>query len=736
MNKLYFEKLADFDRIKEPCTVAVPFPKGKVNNPEFLAVADLNGQVVSQTFVTSRWSDNSVRWLLIHFFADLPANKDKSFYFDIVKEKVSANDIFVKEEKTCTVIDTGALLLKLNKKGNPFKLIQSDYISYNQEEIIGPILNGKYHAKISSPWEILQKGPVTVIAETKGSHFDESENKLIDFILTIQVFKDKDWFKIDYKIINREETEYVDIKSITLDFTKRKSDNVRLVLAKSNYRTDYMKGASNDELYYMIDAKHLIYEPNEHVPEVFYGTFFADWTDSEGGLCASIYQAYQNYPKALKVNKDGISIKIVPEMSDGIRFRQGMAKTHTIFLHFHDKNEAIENINKRALQLQLPDVAVLEEETYKDSKVFPDIFLHKSEKINKYEGAFIHKTDYRAKAFGILNWGDTPDMNYTRQGRGKGAIVWVNNEYDFPHAAMLIFARCGERRMLDYMLVSARHCIDVDVCHYSHDKFKQDGQIIHSAHHVSGDVDISHEWIEGIFDYYHHTGDRFAYETAIKIGHNIKRHLTKPRYRQNGEINARETGWALRALVALYIETCDETWLDDAEFILSHFEQWKEKYGVWLSPYTDHTAIRIPFMISIAVGSLMRYYEVRPLPKIKQMIIEAVDDMVENCMLENGFFYYKEFPSLKRLGNNTTILEALTYAFKFTNDRKYIRAGLATFNYYMQESSGKYPNIKKEYEDSVVMEGPSAKGIAQSFYPVVSYYVAAVRAGINLEMNF
>ena len=34
------------------------------------------------------------------------------------------------------------------------------------------------------------------------------------------------------------------------------------------------------------------------------------------------------------------------------------------------------------------------------------------------------------------------------------------------------------------------------------------------------------------------------------------------------------------------------------------------------------------------------------------------------------------------------------------------------------------------------MEGPSAKGIAQSFYPVVSYYVAAVRAGINLEMNF
>ena len=41
---------------------------------------------------------------------------------------------------------------------------------------------------------------------------------------------------------------------------------------------------------------------------------------------------------------------------------------------------------------------------------------------------------------------------------------------------------------------------------------------------------------------------------------------------------------------------------------------------------------------------------------IKQMLIRAIDDIVENCTLDNGLFYYKELPSLSRNGNNTCLL--------------------------------------------------------------------------------
>ncbi len=731
MNKLYFEKLSAFDRIKEPCVAAVPLEKGKLFDADLFAVADDDGQVLSQTIPTAFWDDGSVKWVLVHFLADLPANKGKIYYYDLVKEKRNDEFINIFEERNNIVVKTDKITVRLNNKGNIFNLIESDFISFEEDDIIGPVLNEKYYACIEDGWKVLENGSVTAILEAHGRHFDKESNSFFDFTVTLQFFKNKEWFKIDYRIINREDCESSVVRSLRLDFIKKASNEVKFALANSNYKTKFDMGTKDDVLYYKIDAKHIIYEANEHFPEVFYGTFFADWRNENGGICASVYQAYQNYPKALKADKNGISIYIVPENSE-IEFLKGIAKSHTLFLQLHSAEESIENINIRALQFQMPDRPFLEQDEYKKTGLFPDIFLSGDEKNADFEGAFIHRADSRARAYGMLNWGDSPDMHYTSQGRGGGDIVWVNNEYDFPHAAMLMYVRFGERRMLDYLIAAARHWMDVDICHCSDDEFRRGGQVIHSAKHASGKVDISHEWVEGLFDYYHMTGDRFAYDCAIEIGNNIKRNLTRERYHNTGQINARETGWALRAFAALYLETNDDCWLEDADFIVGHFKNWKEKYGLWLAPYTDHTAIRVPFMISIAVSSLMRYYEIKPNVEIKNMIIEAVDDMIENCMLDCGLFYYKELPSLRRRGTNTIVLEALVYAFKLTGNKKYLEAGIKTFKTYILDMSGGYGGTKTEKGDAVYTSGTSSKGIAQSFLPTSLFYAYAVRAGFDI----
>lgn len=733
MIKLYFEKLSCFDRIKEPCSVAIPFSKGELDSESCLTITDGKNISASQSICTSRWNDNSVKWALVNFSADLPSNKDKTYYCNIEKQKNDNNHkIKIHKNKNITSIDTGELLVQLNNTGKIFNYIKKCDFEIKQENIKGPLINNKYEAIVQEEWKIVQNGEVTAILENRGKHFDKDKNSLIDFIITIQFFAFKDWFKIDYKIINKENSESEDINSIKLDFNLESNKDVNLTIAKSNYKTDYILGNDNDDIYYCIDAQHLIYEANEHIPEVFYGTFFADWRSDKGGLCATLYQAYQNYPKALKLKKNSMSIQIIPDSSEGIVFYRGMAKTHTLFLHVHSNDENIESINARSLQFQMPDRPVIESEIYKKAEVFPDIFIDDSDKINKVETALIYRMDSRGKAYGILNWGDSPDLNYTSQGRGDGELVWTNNEYDFVHTAMLFYARTCQRRILDYLLVTAKHWIDVDICHYSDDEFRQDGQVIHSARHISGDVEISHEWVEGLFDYYHMTGDKYAYDMAINIGKNIKRNLSKPKYHKNGEINARETGWALRALVSLYNETNDKSWLEDADFIIEHFKNWKEKYGLWLAPYTDNTAIRVPFMISIAIGSLMRYYRINPCLEIKEMIIDAAEDLFNNCILDNGLFYYKELPSLKRLGNNTTLLEAMTYAYELTGDIKYIKAGIPTFLNYIEESKGSYTYKKQNIKDAVILSGPSVKVIAQSFFPVVNYYVTSIKAKMDL----
>lgn len=740
MIKLHFEKLSKYERIEEPCSVAIPFPKGELYDTSKIAVRDGEKLIYTQCKITAKWPDNSVKWVLVNFLADLPANCSKDFYCIIDNETsiIPANKVLIKGDSARLHIDTGVIKLQLSKFGEKglFYSIVSEYAAYKSEEIIGPVITNdkgeEFYVNVGKEgWDILEEGPILSVAQTKGKHYSCKEEAWIDYVIRIYAYAGKPWIRMDYSIFNKEEGKEQKIKGIELRFKAGDAvdSKISTALATSNYSSYIVQGDDNNRLYHLIDANQLVYEANEHIPETFYGTFWADWSsEKKGGICATIYQAHQNFPKAMEVDKEGISIGILPKESLDLKLFQGMGKTHRLFLHFHGPQESIQSINVRSLQMQLPDRPVLETKVYERAGVFDNIFAEK--KLYEVERALIAKVDARGKAYGILHWGDAPDSGYTQQGRGNGEPVWTNNEYDFPHAAMLMYVRTSERRMLDYLLVSAEHWKDVDVCHYNHDPLRYKAQIIHSAHHVTGDVEISHEWVEGLLDYYHMTGEVSAYETALEIGENILRHLSQPRYKKKGEINARETGWALRSLVALYKETYDEKWLQSADMIVDHFESWKEEYGGWLSPYTDHTAIRVPFMISVAVGSLMRYYRVRPQDRIKNLIIGAVKDMVENCILDNGLFYYKELPSLRRLGNNTLVLEALTNAYELTGDISYLKHGLVTFNESIKSERGVPGNAKQIKGDAVLIGGPGPKGFAQSFFPIVTYYVAASKAGI------
>jgi len=369
--------------------------------------------------------------------------------------------------------------------------------------------------------------------------------------------------------------------------------------------------------------------------------------------------------------------------------------------------------------LQHMDKPALDPKVYEQSGCYPGIFAKKQ--WIPFESWLLNKADNRGKAYGMLHWGDSPDAGYSQQGRGGGEHVWTNNEYDFPYAAMQLFARTGHRRLLDYMMVTAEHWAGIDVLHYDPDPLKHGAQIEHSKDHITGPVEISHEWVEGLFAYYYQTGDKFAYDTAIGIGQNILRHLELPKYHGSGGVSARETGWALRALSALYTETNDESWLAQVDFIISHFENWKDTHGGWLAPYTDHTLIRVPFMIGVAVGSLMRYYRIKPEEKIKKMIIDAVDDLCENSILENGLFYYKELQSLRRPGGNPLVLEALACAYELTGNEKYLELGIPTFKLNMGRMEG-MGGKKEKIKDGVLMAGSSVKGFAQGFFPMAYFF--------------
>ncbi len=127
-------------------------------------------------------------------------------------------------------------------------------------------------------------------------------------------------------------------------------------------------------------------------------------------------------------------------------------------------------------------------------------------------------------------------------------------------------------------------------------------------------------------------------------------------------------------------------------------------------------------MISVAIGSVMRYYREFPKPELKEMMLRAVDDLIENCYMEQlGCFYYKELPSLNRLGQNTLLLESLAIAYELSGDAEYLKPGIRTFK---RTIAGVVPGAvgaKRILGIAVIVGNASSQPIAQCLIPLATY---------------
>lgn len=779
--ELRFPKLYRYDRIREHCQVAIPFAKGKLTDRDAVQIYQDGKCMPSQKKVTSRYEDGSIRYLFVRFLANLPANRKAVLKAEIEERQnmpvISELDALrVIPAENGYVVKAGVSFGISHDADTLFDWLDDGYRHYTAKQFVGPVLKdgeGNSYGISFGRWKIIEEGPLVAVLGCQGRSIGK---RPVTFEMKITAYAEKPWIEVSYRIINstddplhvfslvfailaneravydpalaamaagekgdstgcgdRNESsrdkgclyQTTGIKELPEIQAEIDLNKVRTVAACSNYKTNFLIGCNGCQVNKIVDAAYLVSEANEHFAEVFYGTFFADRTDDKGGVCATIYQAQQNYPKAVKADESGIYVMLVPEGVDKVVMESGMSREQKFLLHFHSPEESLIEIDNRSLIYQMPDKPSISSEIFKEAEVMPDIFVDRDKINHEVEIALISKCDGHARCYGMLNFGDAPDPNYTTQGRGKGQLVWTNNEYDYPHACALLYARTGERRFLDYMIAACSHWMDVDVCHYSKDPLLIGGQWEHTRGHCKDGVMVcSHEWVEGLLDCYHLTGDDRALETALGIGENVLRLLDTPMYQKSGESNARETGWALRTLVALYIETHDEKWIGKCEWILDHFRQWTKEYGEWIAPYTDNTLIRTGFMISVAVGSIMRYYRLFPGEEIRQMLLHAVDDLIENCLMDNGLFYYKELPSLNRLGQNTLLLEALTIAYELSGDTRYLTYGERTFWNNIRAGAPSSGGVKMVAEDAVVQKGNGTKNFAQSFIPLSVYYKA------------
>ena len=807
--KIYFDKLYKSERKSELCGLCVPLKKGALAGSDISRVHILDGDsiVPLQTEITSTWDDGSVRYMYLHFLANLPGNARKEFELtwngEAVEQDAVDDPIRIKKALASMVITNGPISFTVGEGSDRlFEAFSYKGKEISAEQFVGPTMkvDGRRKRTTFDSWSIVKQGPILTVLEGKGRFIpaDEKASAIegLNFEIRLTLTAGKPWVDMGFRFINCTDgdimpddlifgikssenvkltkscpaisgnvhevngfqdgiyendtggyTTVVGTRNLKeFDLSGKSAKHVRTMVGRSNYRTIFKISPEGGKVDNAITAEMIEGIANEHFPEVFFGTFFADYTDSEKGfgVCATVFQAYQNFPKAVSADHNGLTVFLIPDQdsyryvtkAEPVVFTSGMAREQRVLLHFHDVDEPISELDNRSIIYQMPDKPYIDPMEFAEADVMPKIFLPPEKQVDDVEILLVDKADSHPRSYGMLNFGDAPDPNYTTQGRGDGKLVWTNNEYDYPHAMYMMYARTGVRRFADYAEAAARHLMDVDVCHYSTDPLKMGGQWEHTCRHTGGseegngckgEIVCSHQWVEGLLDLYHFTADERALNTAIGIGNNVLKLLDTPAYRVPGEQSARETGWALRALTALFLETGDLMWIRKCEDIIAQFRVWDDMAGGWQSPYLDNTMIRVGFMISVAIGSLMRYYRAFPGEDLEKMLLKAIDDLVDDFMTPYGLFLYKELPSLSRNGNNTLLLEAMAIGYELTGDSTYLDKGSRTFKRAMATVSNP-GGTKKIVEDAVIQGNGTTKNFAQSFLPVTSFYVSLVAA--------
>jgi hypothetical protein len=710
-----------------------------------LTIRDGDRPLPLQRRVLTRWPDESVKWLIVHLQPNLPGNADYALRFEIaegpVQSPASETTVVLAETSDGIHIDTGPLSFRVPRRGF-LPLIDvhlNDRPLWPESPFAGFALSCGQRELDSSDGEVKlrveEAGPLRAVVLVRGRHRTEDGEGFLDLHGRITAYAGKPYVEVEHAFYHCEDAGPLELGAIQLAVDLPAEDGPDLALGEGYYRTRVE--SSREPLELALTTDTILYQANEHYVDSFYGDFWADWRAQDTGLAVSIYQAHQNFPKRLRVAPDGIEVGLYPDDAAPATIYQGMGKAHRLLLHFHDGHKPLEAISARSLQFQLPDRPALLPQWYQEHNAWEfDVFPERVP--GQVMTRLIHTHDGRPKGLGMLHFGDAPDAAYTDQGRGSGSTVWVNNEYDRAHACTLFYALTGERRMFDSALVTARHWLDIDLCRHSSDPLRHGGLVIHSAHHVTGNVTPSHEWVEGFLDYFHLTGRKEGLDAAHMVADNLLRHLERPHMQDPGATQAREGGWALRAMVAMYQETGEARFKDTADRLAGLFLDWQEEYGGLLAPYTSHSMPRVPFMISIALNSLARYLLIEEDQLIKMLIIQTADDMLEHCLGPDGVLYYKELPSLRRPAPTVHAVEALTHAYRLSGERRFLEAARRQFvAYFSRPASYRAVGAKRADEDGAVIQGSGGgREFAASYTSLITFISAAVRAGLLTEYDY
>lgn len=520
-----------------PVTTGVPFPQGALKSAEQVRLLGEAGvEIPAQVQQTGRHQDGSVRWLLLDFQTDVPAEGRKltlEFGKDI-KRAVVSKPLTVKERGDAIEVDTGALRFVVSKKR--FNGLAEAWVggklAVSAGSDGGPYFRDdqgrEFRAALDPAPEVTveSSGPLRTVVTARGWYQNAAGEKKCRYIVRFYAFAGKPYLRVFYTWLMTEDSRKLRFRDLGFR-VPMKVNRCTFGLAGEEQRS-FNVSAQQSPCLLQYDCDKFRLFPNTADATTGKAQGFVAAEGAEARCSLAVKDFWQLFPKELGADPGGLTFHTWPAhgvtdpnrkledanlqylwfchegqvldfqapeayykytgsySANDYRYLRssananalGLAKTHELLLTFAAAGDA-RTKNAPPAAFQQPPVCMASPEWMSASSVFGALQPVKEGQFPEYEKLISGNFDAESRMqeftrdYGMWNFGDGHTSWDVGKRRWSDVYrTWRNTHHGSCRVPWLLYFRSGDPKYFAAGVRNARHVLDEDFCHWTTPEFE------------------------------------------------------------------------------------------------------------------------------------------------------------------------------------------------------------------------------------------------------------------------
>ncbi len=725
---IFVHERAGLDSLR-PVTGGVPLPEGAAPKGTVFGLRDDAGtEVPLQTAVLARWPDESVRWLLLDFQSSPPPNGTERYTLHWAPgPDGNAGPAPVCSSGGVAIAPAEHALLRIGGRVDVA-------LSLTNKE--GQVCDAVIEAAASE-----EAGPLRSTYAVRGAFHTPAGERLFGFRLRASAYAGLSLVRLEPLIlVDASEGVMQHVRELRLDLRPHGTPKQGRLGGEPGWAgpvASPVRLYQRDDMHYEIQRASSDGEPGAS------GVKAPGWAgvdDDRGSIAAALRSFWQQWPKAMAVSSEGLSVGLLPRFEEGgfahmepwykyqylfegdcYRLRTGQARRWEVWVDLSGDGPALAKMANAPLVLSPDPAHSIASGVWGavSPAGAPAMAAYDTWADNLFE-AYCDSIE-TARDYGAMNWGDW---------FGERQVNWGNHEYDTTNQFLIQFARTADPKYFYAADAAARHSSEVDTVHYVNEDLAEHfgssagyppraGMVHqHTVGHVSGfypaetirelfvergignspnpylclsPYNLGHLWTQGLTRHYFLTGDPFVRETIEMIGENLAQLVEDREYRFMGHSHCgRTTGWPLLALSGAYEISLDPRYLNAMKVLVDDaLAEQDPVCGGWLYSLprghcncekAKHVGMA-GFITSVLVNGLSRYHTLTGDERLPEAIRRAITFLDRDTWHEEWQDWrYTSCPATGPTSQPGVVVMAHVNAVRIAGDLEQLRVLHAAWN--------------------------------------------------------